>query len=93
MRACSDGLDAAGDRSGSWAERQIPYIESLPHKSRAAALLAAAVKTHNARCIVNDEEPRLPISHHLEIHPEANPMTEPTTRNSALMITGLRFLF
>lgn len=54
VRACSDGLDAAGHRSGTWAERKIPYIEALPHKPFDAALVSAADKTHNARCIADD---------------------------------------
>src|SRR5215218_8602648 len=26
VRACSDGLDADGNRSGTWAERKRPYV-------------------------------------------------------------------
>ncbi|MDP3714575.1 MAG: AAA family ATPase [Mycobacteriales bacterium] len=54
VRACSDGLDADGNRSGTWAERKRPYIEGMSHKSPEALLVTAADKTHNARCIVAD---------------------------------------
>lgn len=54
VRACSDGLDADGNRSGTWAERKRPYIDGMSHKSRDALLVTAADKTHNARCIVAD---------------------------------------
>lgn len=54
VRSCSDGLNESGERSGTWAERKIPYIESLAHKTLDAALVTAADKTHNARCITND---------------------------------------
>src|SRR3954453_14631987 len=29
VRACSDGLDEAGNRSGSWPERKRPYVAAL----------------------------------------------------------------
>lgn len=56
VRACSDGLDADGNRSGTWAERKRPYIDGMGDKSVAALLVTAADKTHNARCIVADVE-------------------------------------
>lgn len=54
VRECSDGLDEAGERSGTWIERKMPYIEGLPRKSPGALLVTAADKTHNARCIASD---------------------------------------
>ena len=57
VRACSDGLDEAGNRSGSWPERKAPYVAALrdPAKKPAAALLVmAADKTHNGLCIAAD---------------------------------------
>jgi (p)ppGpp synthase/HD superfamily hydrolase len=30
VRACSDGLDEAGNRSGTWAQRKTSYVETLP---------------------------------------------------------------
>ena len=30
VRACSDGLDEAGNRSGTWVERKQPYLQALP---------------------------------------------------------------
>lgn len=54
VRACSDGLDAAGNRSGTWAERKTPYVRALQTKTQDALLVTAADKTHNARCIAAD---------------------------------------
>lgn len=54
VRACSDGLDEAGARSGTWAERKTPYVRALNSKSADALLVTAADKTHNARCIAVD---------------------------------------
>jgi (p)ppGpp synthase/HD superfamily hydrolase len=54
VRACSDGLDAAGNRSGTWRERKEAYVAGLTTKSEAALLVTAADKTHNALCIAAD---------------------------------------
>jgi len=54
VRSCSDGLDAEGNRSGTWVERKVAYISALPNKSPDAALVTAADKIHNTRCITND---------------------------------------
>ncbi|MGY1703533.1 HD domain-containing protein [Geodermatophilus sp. SYSU D00697] len=54
VRACSDGLDADGNRSGTWAERKIPYVAGLAHKPLDALLVTAADKTHNGLCIAAD---------------------------------------
>lgn len=54
VRACSDGLDAAGNRSGTWAQRKTSYVEALRDKPAEALLVTAADKTHNARCIAAD---------------------------------------
>src|SRR3712207_6225248 len=54
IRACSDGLDADGNRSGSWAERKRPYVAGLADKPVDALLVTAADKTHNGRCIAAD---------------------------------------
>lgn len=54
VRSCSDGLDEDGNRSGSWVERKLPYIAHLDQKTPEAALVTAADKTHNARCITDD---------------------------------------
>jgi (p)ppGpp synthase/HD superfamily hydrolase len=54
VRACSDGLNEENVRKGSWIERKQPYIRALPGKSFDAALVTAADKTHNARCITED---------------------------------------
>jgi (p)ppGpp synthase/HD superfamily hydrolase len=54
VRACSDGLDEAGNRSGTWAQRKTSYVETLPSKSGDALLVTAAGKTHNAGCIAAD---------------------------------------
>src|SRR3954462_14813292 len=32
VRACSDGLDESGNRSGTWAERKIVYVAGLAGK-------------------------------------------------------------
>ncbi len=53
-RACSDGLDEAGNRSGTWVERKQPYLQALPHKTLDALRVTAADKTHNAGCIADD---------------------------------------
>jgi (p)ppGpp synthase/HD superfamily hydrolase len=54
VRACSDGLDADGNRRGSWAERKRPYVAGLAHKPLDALLVTAADKTHNGLCIAAD---------------------------------------
>lgn len=54
VRSCSDGLNEAGNRSGSWIERKVRYVEDLPHMTADAALVTAADKIHNARCIAAD---------------------------------------
>jgi (p)ppGpp synthase/HD superfamily hydrolase len=54
VRACSDGLDADGNRSGSWPERKRPYVAGLAHKPLDALLVTAADKTHNGLCIAAD---------------------------------------
>src|SRR3712207_6835483 len=54
VRACSDGLDADGNRSGTWAERKRPYVAGLEHKPLDALLVTAADKTHNGLCIAAD---------------------------------------
>jgi (p)ppGpp synthase/HD superfamily hydrolase len=52
--ACSDGLDANGNRSGTWAERKRPYVAGLATKPLDALLVTAADKTHNGLCIAAD---------------------------------------
>jgi (p)ppGpp synthase/HD superfamily hydrolase len=54
VRACSDGLDADGNRSGTWAERKRPYVAGLVDKPLDALLVTAADKTHNGLCIAAD---------------------------------------
>ena len=54
VRACSDGLDADGNRSGTWPERKRPYVEGLAMKPADALLVTAADKTHNGLCIAAD---------------------------------------
>lgn len=54
VRACSDGLDSDGNRSGTWSERKTPYVRALADKSSEALLVTAADKTHNARAIAAD---------------------------------------
>ncbi|MGY1640850.1 HD domain-containing protein [Geodermatophilus sp. SYSU D00703] len=54
VRACSDGLDADGNRSGTWAERKRPYVAGLADKPLDALLVTAADKTHNGLCIAAD---------------------------------------
>ncbi|MGY1696805.1 HD domain-containing protein [Geodermatophilus sp. SYSU D00814] len=54
VRACSDGLDAEGNRSGTWAERKRPYVAGLRDKPLDALLVTAADKTHNGLCIAAD---------------------------------------
>ncbi|MGY1709103.1 HD domain-containing protein [Geodermatophilus sp. SYSU D00758] len=54
VRACSDGLDADGNRSGTWAERKRPYVAGLSGKPLDALLVTAADKTHNGLCIAAD---------------------------------------
>src|SRR4051812_26598333 len=57
VEACSDGLDAAGNRSGSWAERKRPYVAGLldpAKKSDEALLVTAADKIHNGSRIAAD---------------------------------------
>ena len=54
VASCSDGLDDHGNRSGSWAERKLPYVSKLSGKTLEAAMVTAADKTHNARAIAAD---------------------------------------
>jgi (p)ppGpp synthase/HD superfamily hydrolase len=57
VEACSDGLDAEGNRQGTWPERKLPYVAGLldPHKkSDEALLVTAADKIHNGSRIVAD---------------------------------------
>ncbi|MGY1662300.1 HD domain-containing protein [Geodermatophilus sp. SYSU D00705] len=54
VRACSDGLDADGNRRGTWAERKLPYVAGLADKPLDALLVTAADKTHNGLCIAAD---------------------------------------
>ncbi|MGY1665926.1 HD domain-containing protein [Geodermatophilus sp. SYSU D00696] len=54
VRACSDGLDADGNRSGTWAERKRPYVAGLRDKPLDALLVTTADKTHNGLCIAAD---------------------------------------
>lgn len=57
VRACSDGLDESGNRSGSWPERKRPYVAALSdpaEKPDEALLVTAADKTHNGSCIAAD---------------------------------------
>ena len=54
VRACSDGLDADGNRSGTWAERKRAYVDGLATKPADALLVTAADKTHNGLCIAAD---------------------------------------
>ncbi|MGY1606380.1 HD domain-containing protein [Geodermatophilus sp. SYSU D00700] len=54
VRACSDGLDADGNRSGTWAERKQPYVAALGDKPLDALLVTAADKVHNGLCIAAD---------------------------------------
>jgi (p)ppGpp synthase/HD superfamily hydrolase len=54
VRACSDGLDADGNRSGTWAERKLLYVAGLSDKPLDALLVTAADKTHNGLCIAAD---------------------------------------
>ena len=57
VEACSDGLDAAGNRTGTWPERKQPYVAGLrdrAKKSDAAMLVTAADKIHNGSRIAAD---------------------------------------
>ena len=54
VAACSDGLNASGERKGTWRERKRAYVEGLPNKSLDALLVTAADKTHNGLCIAAD---------------------------------------
>src|SRR4051794_6950252 len=54
VRACSDGLDESGNRSGTWAERKSAYVAGLADKPADALLVTAADKTHNGLCIASD---------------------------------------
>ncbi|WP_211307961.1 HD domain-containing protein [Geodermatophilus normandii] len=54
VRACSDGLDADGNRSGTWRERKEAYVSGLGDKPLDALLVTAADKTHNGLCIAAD---------------------------------------
>ncbi|MCF6508703.1 HD domain-containing protein [Blastococcus sp. MG754426] len=54
VRACSDGLHADGNRSGTWAARKRPYVAGLGAKPLDALLVTAADKTHNGLCIAAD---------------------------------------
>ena len=55
--ACSDGLNEAGDRKGTWPERKQPYVAALSDpakKSDEALLVTAADKIHNGSRIAAD---------------------------------------
>jgi (p)ppGpp synthase/HD superfamily hydrolase len=57
VEACSDGLDADGNRHGTWPVRKLPYVAGLrdPHKkSDEALLVTAADKIHNGSRIAAD---------------------------------------
>src|SRR3954463_2865138 len=54
VAACSDGLNDAGERTGTLQERKQAYVDGLPHKSLDALLVTAADKTHNGLCIAAD---------------------------------------
>lgn len=57
VEACSDGLDASGNRSGSWPERKRPYVAALSDPTKKpdeALLVTAADKIHNGLCIAAD---------------------------------------
>jgi (p)ppGpp synthase/HD superfamily hydrolase len=57
VEACSDGLDADGNREGSWPERKRPYVAGLrdpEKKSNEALLVTAADKIHNGSRIAAD---------------------------------------
>ena len=57
VEACSDGLDASGNRSGTWAERKRPYVAGLSDPAKKpdeAMLVTAADKIHNGLCIAAD---------------------------------------
>jgi (p)ppGpp synthase/HD superfamily hydrolase len=57
VEACSDGLDEAGNRQGSWPERKRPYVAGLldpRKKSDEALLVTAADKIHNGSRIAAD---------------------------------------
>jgi len=54
VRACSDGLDEAGNRSGTWVERKQAYLQGLSQRTVDALRVTAADKTHNAGCIADD---------------------------------------
>src|SRR4051794_27711079 len=54
VKACSDGLDESGNRSGTWAERKSAYVAGLAGKPADALLVTAADKTHNGLCIASD---------------------------------------
>ena len=57
VEACSDGLDADGNRQGSWPERKLPYVAGLrdPLKNSDEALLVTgADKIHNGSRIAAD---------------------------------------
>ena len=55
--ACSDGLNEAGHRKGTWPERKLPYVAGLydpAKKSDEAILVTAADKIHNGSRIAAD---------------------------------------
>jgi (p)ppGpp synthase/HD superfamily hydrolase len=57
VEACSDGLDADGNRQGTWPERKLPYVAGLRDplkKSDEALLVTAADKIHNGSRIAAD---------------------------------------
>ena len=57
VEACSDGLDADGNRQGSWLVRKLPYVAGLRDpvkKSDEALLVTAADKIHNGSRIAAD---------------------------------------
>jgi len=56
--AVADVVDECSDTDVSpkppWKARKKAYLDAMPHKSRAALLVAAADKLHNARSVVAD---------------------------------------
>src|SRR5919199_4561926 len=57
VAACSDGLDEAGNRQGSWPERKRPYVDGLADANKKpdeALLVTAADKIHNGSRIAAD---------------------------------------
>src|SRR3712207_5331642 len=54
VRACSDGLDADGNRGGTWAEGKRHDVAGLADKPLDSPRVTAADKTHNGLCIAAD---------------------------------------